>query len=251
MTRTHKWIGIGMIAAIFAAIVPAAHATMPASSYFEVAREDVAAAVAATLAERGASEKVRVVVYSADPVLYRANAPLNVAIQALSFDKDSHKWQANMHIISRDKTVSVTPVQGRYEAVLTVPVLTRKTVDTDVISDADIEMMDVPDRLVRKDTVLRAEDIIGKSPKRSISPNRPIRLTEVNLPAIVKKGNPVEVQYSAPYMKIRTMGQALEDGSMGSLIRIKNPDSQRAITARVVGTGLVETNSSKKTTAIN
>lgn len=249
MRRIYNRARIGMIAAILTAAAHTAHAA-PANTYFEVAREDVATAVAASLAERGASEKVRVVVYSADPVLYRANAPLKVAIQALSFDKDAHKWQANMHIISRDKTVSVTPVQGRYEAVLTVPVLARMAADSDVISDADIHMMDVPERLVRKDTVLRAEDIIGKSPKRSISPNRPIRLTEVNLPAIVRKGSSVEVQYSAPYMKIRTVGQALEDGSLGSLVRIKNPESQRAITARVVGAGLVETNN-KRTTAIN
>lgn len=220
------------------------------TSIFEVAREDVAKAVATALANRGAAEKVDVVVYSASPVLYSANAPLKVAIQALTFDSKSHKWHANMHIISNQKTVSVTPVQGRYEAVLSVPVLTRKTANTDIITDADITMMDVPERLVRKDTVINSYDILGKSPKRSISPNRPIRLTEVNLPAIVKKGSSVEIKYSAPFMNIRTIGQALEDGSLGSVVRVKNMDSDRAISARVVSVGTVETNT-KQTTSIN
>jgi flagellar basal body P-ring formation protein FlgA len=221
-----------------------------AKTYFEVAREDVAKAVAAALSERGAAEKTEAIVYSKEPTLYKANAPLKVAIQALTFDKDSKKWQANMHIISNEKTISVMPIQGRYSSVIAVPTLTRKTASTDIITDADIEMTDVPERLVRKDTVREVSDILGKSPKRSISPNRPIRLTEVNLPVIVKKGASVEIQYSAPFMNIRTVGKALEDGSLGSMIRVQNTDSDRAIGARVISAGIVETNS-KKTTVIN
>lgn len=227
----------------------AAHASAE-SSYFQVAREDVATAVSNALAERGAATKVNAVVYSANPVLYSANSPLSVAIQALTFDAESHKWQANMHIISDGKTISVSPVQGRYEAVINVPVLTRKTADSDVITDADITMVDVPERQIHKDTARSAEDLIGKSPKRSISPNRPIRLTEINLPIIVKKGSSVDVQYSAPYMTIRTVGEALEDGSLGSVVRIKNEQSGKAITARVIGTGKVEANN-EKTIALN
>lgn len=220
------------------------------NSYFQVAREDVAVAVSAALAERGAAPKVSAVVYSANPVLYTANSPLKVAIQALNFDTESHKWQANMHIISDNKTISVSPIQGRYETVTSVPVLTRKTANGDIISDADITMMDIPERQIHKDTAMNAEDLIGKSPKRSISPDRPIRLSEINLPTIVKKGSSVEVQYSAPYMTIRTIGEALEDGSLGSTIRVKNEQSGKAITARVIGTGKVEVNS-EKTIALN
>ncbi len=220
------------------------------TTLFEVAREDVAKAVADSLAERGAADKVDVVVYSETPVLYRANAPLNVAIQALTFDKDAKKWQANMHVISHEKTVSVMPIKGRYTSVISVPTLSRKTVSTDIIADADIVMTDVQERLVRKDTVRDVSDIVGKSPKRSISPNRPIRLTEVNLPVLIKKGASVEIVYSAPFMNIRTVGKALEDGSLGSTIRVQNTDSDRAIGARVVSAGVVETNN-KKTTVIN
>ena len=249
MVLTTRITTIILLAIAFLAAAQHARAES-ASTYFEVVREDVADAVAAALSERGAADKAKVTVYSAEPTLYRANAPLSVAIQALTFDKTSHKWQANMHVISREKTVSVTPIQGRYEAVMTVPVLTRQTVDTDVITDADIAMLDVPERLVRKDTVRRMSDIIGKSPKRSISANRPIRLTEVNLPAIVKKGASVEIVYSAPYMNIRTTGKALEDGSLGSTVRVKNTESDRSISARVVSAGVVETNRAR-TTAVN
>lgn len=220
-------------------------------TYFEVARDDVATAVSKALAERGAADKVRTVVYSADPVLYRANAPLNVAIEALSFDKAAHKWQANMHILSKNETVSVSPIQGRYEEVYSVPVLTRQTASTDIITDADLTMMDVPARQIRKDTVINMSDILGKSPKRGISPNRPIRLAEINLPTIVKKGSSVSIHYSAPYMNLRTAGVALEDGSLGSMIRVKNQESDRAISARVTSAGIVETNPQKTVTALN
>lgn len=229
------------------AVISEAHAE---NSYFQVARDDVAAAVSSALAKRGAASKVNAIVYSANPVLYTAGSPLKVAIQELSFDNESHKWQANMHILSDDKLISVSPIQGRYEAVVTVPVLARKTANGDIISDADIAMMDIPERQIHKDTATNPSDLVGKSPKRSVSPDRPIRLSEIDLPTIVKRGSPVEVQYSASRMMIRTVGIALEDGSLGSMVRIKNEQSGKAITARVISTGRVEANN-ERTIALN
>lgn len=213
-----------------------------AGSYFKVATQDVATAIADALTERGAAEKVKASVYSGKDELYESDKPLSVAVQALTFDKDAQRWQANMHVLSEGKTVSVMPIQGRYEPVSSVPVLNRHVNHSDIISDADISWKDMETRKLRKDTVMDISDLLGKTPRRTVSKDRPIRFSEIDQPALVKKGAQVAVRYSSPYMHIQTIGQALEDGAKGSLVRVQNPETKRAFTARVTNTNQVEAN---------
>jgi flagellar basal body P-ring formation protein FlgA len=241
MMHTRYYI-LALIGAALLTLLAVRVQAAPATTYFHVSAKDVGNAVSDALAKRGAADKVQANLLATQPILYSANEPLTVAIQALTFDDASKKWQANMHIIAKGKTVSVTPISGRYEAVVSIPVLTRQANRTDVISENDIVMKDMVERRLRKDTVTSADMLIGKSPLRSISADRPIRTSEVSLPILVQKGQALEVSYSTPYMTLRTMGQALEDGTKGSLIRVKNSDSQKALSARVIDSNRVEAN---------
>jgi flagella basal body P-ring formation protein FlgA len=126
---------------------------------------------------------------------------------------------------------------------ISVPTVTRQLQRGDVIEASDLSTKRLPERVLRKDTVTEASMLIGQSPQRVISPDRPIRTSEIASPRLIKKGDAVEMTYTTPYMSIRTQGQALEDGSAGSLIRVKNAKSERAVSARVVGAGHVELNS--------
>lgn len=213
-----------------------------AASFYRVAAGDVETAVSKALAEQGAATSVQAKLFSAKPTLYEADKPLSVAVHALRFERNSLHWQAEMYIISEGKTLSVTPIQGRYEPLVRIPVLTRAVQESDIITASDIGWENVVQRTLRKDSIQQEADLIGKSPRRSISPGRPVRLGELALPTLVKKGEQVAVNYSTPHMHIQTLGQALEDGSLGGLIRVRNLDSKRAFTARVVAEGKVEAN---------
>jgi flagella basal body P-ring formation protein FlgA len=216
-----------------------------ATPYYQVATEDVATAVGSALVARGAGESITAKVYTDKQALYQAESPLTVAVQALTFDKKSLRWQANMHVLSGGKTVSTMPISGRYEPMVSVPMLNREVKPDDIISDADITWKSVTERHLRKDTVRAPEDLIGKSPKRYISAERAIRMTEVNQPIILKKGSAVQVTYSSPYMSIRTTGLAMESGSKGSLVRVRNLESKQIFSARVTGASDVEANLQK------
>jgi len=212
------------------------------SSYYQVAAEDVAKAVGAALAERGAAPQVKANLFSANDTLYEANKPLSVAIEDLAFHSPSQRWQAKMRILSKGETVTLVPIQGRYEPLRKVPVLKRRVGPEDVIAQEDIAWKEVEQRQLRKDTVAREEEIIGKSPRHSVSPDRPVRLSEIEMPDLVKKGAHVSVSYTAANMRIQTVGEALENGAKGSLVRIQNVDTKRAFTARVVSENQVEAN---------
>ena len=80
-------------------------------------------------------------------------------------------------------------------------------------------------------------------PRASISADRPIRSSELAEPIVIKRGELVEMRYQTPHMTIKTSGVALEDGSVGSAIRVKNEKSEKAVTARVEAAGRVSVNS--------
>lgn len=223
------------------AVSAKAETTAVSNSYF-VSSQDVANAVGSALVKRGVAEKVQASLLVSQPILQTSSTPLSVAIKGLDYNDNSKTWNAQMVVMAKNETLSVSPIEGRYESIITVPVLNRQVNHKDVIAESDISMKEIIERRTNKDTATRKEQLIGKSVIRAISANRPIRLSEIRTPVLVNKGQTVEITYSTPFMTLRTMGQALEDGAQGSLIRIKNNDTERAISARVTSIDRVEAN---------
>jgi flagella basal body P-ring formation protein FlgA len=178
-------------------------------------------------------------------ILYQYTKPITLKLHAVSIAPSNRAWQAQAYIISNNATIAVIPVSGRYEAIQRVPVLSHNLSRDDVITVADIDFIEMPARRMPNSTVLDAQSLIGFSPKNRISSKRPIRAHEITKPRLITKKGQVELIYSSNYITIRGVGQALEDGAQGDLIRIKNIDSGRAITARVIGQNKAEVNLTK------
>lgn len=212
--------------------------------YFAITNDDVANEISRQLQAQGFRDGVKASVNAgASPVLHSANHPLKLVVHALQVDTDANIWQGQAYIMNGNKTEMVKPIAGRYDAVVTVPVLTRQLRRGDVIEQADLEFKKVPERQLRKDSITDASRLIGNSPIRMISAGRAIRSAEISAPTLVKKGETVRMLFTTPYMSIRTTGQALEDGGAGALIRVQNLTSQRAVSGRVVAEGQIEVNS--------
>jgi flagella basal body P-ring formation protein FlgA len=235
-----------VIAAAQNTSAPGIITTMTSSpDYFSITTADVGKAVAEQLQLQAVEKKAEVSLAAGTPnVLYSSNRALKVVIHSLQIDTQARRWQAQANIISNGKTETVKPVSGTYIALVDVPVLTRQLSRTDVIEASDITTKTVPDRQLRKDTVTDAKLLIGQSPHATISSNRPIRQSEVSAPIIIKKGEPVQLTYTNPYMSLKTTGVALQDGSLGEMIRIKNDKSEKAVSGRVAASGHVEVNTS-------
>ena len=232
------------IAAADTAGAPSSITVTKQPDYFAITNDDVASEVARQLKDQGFRDGVKASVNAgASPVLHSANHPLKLVVHALQVDTDANIWQGQAYIMDGSKTEVVKPVAGRYDSVVTVPVLTRQLRRGDVIEQGDLELKKVPERQLRKDSVTDITRLIGNSPIRMISPGRPIRAAEISAPTLVKKGQTVEMLFTTPYMTIRTTGQALEDGGNGALIRVQNATSQKAVSGRVVAAGQIEVNS--------
>ena len=220
------------------------------NAYFRITQEDVAKAVAEQLQLQAVEKKAEVALASGTPgILYSADHPLKIVIHSLQIDASAKRWQAQAYIIANGATETVKPISGTYMALIDVPVVSRQLGHNDVIEAKDLITKSFPERQLRKDTITDAKQLIGQSPRSMITPDRPIRQAEVSSPVLIKKGEPVQMTYSNPYMSLKVTGTALQDGARGDLIRIKNDKSEKAVTGRVSGNGIVEVNANEATIA--
>ena len=116
-----------------------------------------------------------------------------------------------------------------------VPVVNRRVAKGDVIAEADIA--ENPHDRLRRDTVTRPENLIGKSPIRGLRVGFAIRSAEVRRPLLIKKGDPVTIVLRGPGKRLTAQGKALEHGSDGDSIRVGNARSSQVIDATVVSAG--------------
>lgn len=215
------------------------------ASRYTISKRDIEKAVSNALVKQGIAEHLTALVTSqTNAVIAQHSAPLSLAIHGLEVDTSRGAWQAEAYMVSQGKTLSTLPISGRYDTLLEVPVLVRALTNGETVEAKDLATRLMPERQLRKDTITDANALIGKSPRRVVSAQRPIRLSEVTTQMVIKKGASVEMLYTTPYLSIRSMGEALENGSMGDTIRILNNDSERTVSAKVVGINQVQLNPS-------
>lgn len=201
---------------------------------FELSYDDAEGAIGFALSDKGAGNKVAATINGhKTEALFSYNKPISVEIRGLQFDKTSARWNASLLFVSEGDTVSAMPVSGRFEEMAEVPVLKRQVRAGDVIKETDVEIRDYALSRTRSDTITDIASLVGKSPARAISPNRPIREQEIAQPTLVKKNGIVQMRYTSPGVIITASGQATEDGGRGSVISVKNLSSKKLVRAVV------------------
>ena len=211
--------------------------------FYKITTADVGNAVAQQLQTQGVETKAEVNMAPGLPnPMYSSDHKVDVVIHTLQIDTSAKRWQAQAYFVSAGKTESVVPISGSYGSMVDVPVVTRQFNRGDVIEEKDVQMLSMPERQLRKDTIMTAKALIGQSPRAGISPNRPIHQQEITPPLVIKRGDIVEMSFSTPYMQIKASGIALEDGALGKFIRVKNQKSERAVSAQVMSAGHVSVN---------
>jgi flagella basal body P-ring formation protein FlgA len=82
-------------------------------------------------------------------------------------------------------------------------------------------------------------EVVGHVAKRSLQPGAAILGQYIEAPKVVLKGDIVGVEVRSGGTRLRLDGTAETSGNMGQVIRVRNTQSGRTFTARVVGPGAV------------
>jgi len=77
------------------------------------------------------------------------------------------------------------------------------------------------------------------TPKRGIRAGSPIRRADVRRPVMVEKNSLVTIFHKVPNLVLTAQGKALQSGSDGDIVQIKNQRSNQVIEAEVIAPGRV------------
>jgi flagella basal body P-ring formation protein FlgA len=104
--------------------------------------------------------------------------------------------------------------------------------------DLQLEMRDISS--LHRGYLESLDQAVGKSVKQSIRSNQVVTPSKIVSPRAIKRNSRVTILASSNSIQVRMAGIALENGSIGERIRIRNQSSNLEIDAKVVAPGVVQ-----------
>lgn len=110
----------------------------------------------------------------------------------------------------------------------------------ELASPSELEMREV-DLLIEPDAVpAEIDSLYSREYSRDVAPGRPLAWSDLVQRSLVRKGSTVEVVAKNGLLSITMRAVARQDGTAGDLIVLRNLDSSKDFSARVVGEGRAE-----------
>ncbi len=200
-----------------------------------IEREEIEDHILAALIDKGVDPELTVALSNQSLRLYvPSSSHASVIVENVAYDQRTRRFTAFVSTPGSRET----RVTGKLQRMLSLPVLNRRVLKDELIRPEDIDWIRTPSERIQEDTVLYADDLVGKTPKRGLRAGYPIRSADVRRPILVKKGSLVTMILKSPLMTLTSQGRAAEDGADGDVIRIKNTQSNKVVQAVVTGSGI-------------
>ena len=194
----------------------------------------IAKTLAKALEDGGAGKNIDVKLFGNNrDAAYAYATPIILKVEDLQFDPKAGTFNANLNFESEGQALSPSKITGRFDEMVDIPTLKRRLFQGDVIAEDDIVMIRVPSNRMRKGTVEQSASLVGRTPFKVISANRPILLSDVAAPSMVQKGDQITLRYISGNLSINTLGEALDSGAVGEKIRVKNSTSNKVVQAEI------------------
>jgi flagella basal body P-ring formation protein FlgA len=157
-------------------------------------------------------------------------------IREFWIDENTGQFIANV-VTGRGDTERVWGI-----AVMTVsvPVPTRRVLPDEIVSDADLTLIDLPMQRLGSFAVLDQADLVGQQVRRMLVPGRPVPRQSVIPPKIVLRGQKVKILLQHGGLQLTARGRAMDDAHLGQELRVVNLSSNKAISAIATARGVVE-----------
>ncbi|MBV2144332.1 flagellar basal body P-ring formation protein FlgA [Falsochrobactrum sp. TDYN1] len=88
--------------------------------------------------------------------------------------------------------------------------------------------------------VLSPDQAAGKVARKTLLPGKPILVSALAEPSLVKRGVPAPLVFNSGMLSITTMGTPLESGAAGDFIKIRNIDSGIIVSGTVLADGRIQ-----------
>jgi len=118
-----------------------------------------------------------------------------------------------------------------------VPALARPMRQGDVITIEDIIYIPAKSSRIGISAITDAEDLIGKTPRRPLAAEKPLRTTDVSTPIVIRKGDLVSITWKKGGIILTTRGRAMDNAGEGEPLRLASTGTSRIIEANAVSAG--------------
>ena len=213
---------------------------------------EIEAVILDALTDQATGDGLRLNLVNRNRVFYVAkHAAAGLAVENLSFDARSGRFVASLVAAAGTPDEVRAEYSGRAIETVELPALNRLLKRGEIIGDGDIEWLEWQARRTPRDVITDVADLLGMAARRSLRPGRPLRARDVQEPVVVAKGSAVSLVYRTSNMVLTAGGRALEDGAMGSVIRVRNSRSKVIVEARVDGGNVLTVTLSATSLAMN
>lgn len=108
------------------------------------------------------------------------------------------------------------------------------------LSAGDLIEVRRPSRAFARDAIRDHTQVIGAKLRRSVGAKVPLRAAWLMIPPLVKRGAIVELIYNRKSISLTAQGEALGDGKKSDMIRVRNLNSKKIVTGRVIGINRID-----------
>lgn len=168
-----------------------------------------------------------------------------------NYDRRSGRFSAVIRTGSGNGDTRNLRLSGRAVDTVEVPVLGRALGSKDVIQIEDIQWVRMRVTDLKDNTLLDPDRLIGQTARRPLRVGDQIMTQDLERTLVITKGQSVLMQLVTPSLQLTAHGVALEHGAVGDLIRVRNPQSQKVVTATITGPRQVSVSSLGQVAALN
>lgn len=154
-----------------------------------------------------------------------------VTVESSSYNASRQTFSAKL----RTPDGKLRQFSGVVHPLVSIPVLKTPVARGDIISRNMVSEMNVRSDYINDTIIVRADDLIGMTPRRILRANAAIDISELDKPVMVKRGDLVTMQLESGPISITAIAKAMESGTKGDIIRLMNVDSKRTLEAQVTG----------------
>ncbi len=200
-------------------------------------RELIEANLKEQLQNKGLSGSYELIFTSTlSPIILPPEMEATMDVTDLNIKPDRNWFEATIIAPSKDNPIQRQHVSGTIQRMISVPVIRGALRKGDIIGARDIEMVEIREQSLKSNIILSSEDLIGLTPRRMLSPGKPIKDMDVEAPIIVKRGEFVTMYFNNGPLQLTARGKAMENGAKDDLIRVTNVASSKTIEAKVTNT---------------
>ena len=201
-----------------------------------VMRREIEAAVRADLGEVVGVAAVKVPQLS--DLQMPAGARLQVDVAASG--PGARSVSATVRILDGAQVVRTQQVVVQIDRLETAWILRHEVARGQPVVPSDLEAVQRPSSEMTPDAVRNPSELQNATARRDLRAGEPVLRRSVELPPMVARGHRVTLVAQTRAIRLSALGEALAAGHHGDTIRVRNLDSQKIVTGRIVGPQTVE-----------